>query len=268
MYNGIKEVELSDEELENFYKGSLKVDSLTNQYLLVKRNGEVVDKFRYDGKKFQKIKYKHIENQILGRIKPRNLHQELLFDLLDSEIPLLAISGQAGSGKTFCSTAHALQELQKGKYERIIIVRNNIPVSGVPELGILPGDAIEKLKESVAYIGDIISDMYFDNFLQQGKIQIAYLGTMRSRSLSNSYILCNESQNLTTELVKMVITRVGEGSRLVFDFDVSQIDRKMFEKDNGMVAMTEGLKGDILFGATELYDVERSAVARLASLIK
>lgn len=270
MYNGIKIVDFSEEELASFYAGNLKVDALKNQYLLIRINGDekIVDKYRYDGAKFVKIKYKAIENQVLGRIKPRNQHQELLFDLLDTDIPLLGIAGCAGSGKTYCTTAHALQEVQKGKYERIVIIRNNISVSGVPELGILPGDTTDKLKESVAYIGDIISPFMFDTFLSQNKIEIVYLGTMRSRSISNSYILCNESQNLSTELIKMVITRVAEGSRLVFDFDLSQIDRKTFEKDNGMVAMTESLKGNPLFGMVELVDVERSAVARLASLIK
>jgi PhoH-like ATPase len=268
IYTGIKIVDFSEEELANFYSGNLKVDAIKNQYLLINLDGKTVDKYRYDGSKFIPLKFKAIESQILGKIKPKNQNQELLFDLLSTDVPLLGIAGCAGSGKTYCSTAHALQELQKGKYERIVIIRNNVSVSGVPELGILPGDTTEKLKESVAYIGDIISDYLFDSLLQQNKITIVYLGTMRSRSLSNSYILCNESQNLSTELVKMVISRVGEGSRLVFDFDVSQIDRKSFEKDNGMMAMTESLKGNPLFGVVELLDVERSAVARLASLIK
>lgn len=261
-------MEFTEEELASFYSGSLKVDAIKNQYLMIKLGEKIVDKYRYDGSKFVKVKYKPIESQILGKIKPRNQHQEILFDLLDTDIPLIAISGSAGTGKTYASTAHALQELQKGKYEKIVIFRNNVSVAGVPDLGILPGDTTEKLKESVAYIGDIISDFMFDNLLSQNRIQVVYLGTMRSRSISNSYVLCNESQNLSTELVKMIITRIGEGSRLCFDFDISQIDRKIFEKDNGMVSMIESLKGNELFGITELVDVERSAVARLASLIK
>jgi PhoH-like ATPase len=90
---------------------------------------------------------------------------------------------------------------------------------------------------------------------------------MRSRSISDSYILCNEAQNLTADLVRMIISRVGENSRLIFDFDISQIDKKAFEKDNGMVALNESLKGNALFGSVELNEVERSEVAKLASLI-
>jgi PhoH-like ATPase len=267
IYNGIKEVDLTEEELANFYSGSLKVDALRNQYVLLKLNGEVVDKYRYDGSKFIKVKPKDIESQILGKIKSRNRGQDLIFDLLNTDIPLLSVSGQAGSGKTFTTTAHALQEVQRGKYERIVIIRNDSGISGVNPLGILPGDATQKLRESVAYIGDIISDFMFDNMLMSNKISIAYLGTMRSRSISNAYILCNESQNLSVELVQMIVSRVGDGSRLIFDFDCTQIDKKMFEKDNGMVALNESLKGNPLFGAVELYDVERSEVAKLARLI-
>ena len=269
MYTGVKEIVVTEQELANFYTGTLKVDAIRNQYLLLKLGNEIVDKFRYDGSKFVKLKYQALESQILGKIKPRNLRQELYMDLLcNDKIYVKAALGVAGSGKTFMATAYALQELQAGKYERLVIIRNGISVQGVPQLGILPGDATEKQKNSCLFMADIIGDLFFDNFLQQNKIQISYLGDMRSRSINNSIILCNESQNLNTELIKMIITRVGEDSRLILDFDLSQIDHKNFEKDNGMLAMLEGLQGNELFGAVELDRIDRSAVARLAELIK
>lgn len=269
MYNGIKVLDVTDEELAEFYEGTYKVDALMNQYLLLRKDGEIVDKFRYNGKKFIKLKYAIFNSQLLGNIKPRNIKQELYCDLLaNDKIPVKAAMGVAGSGKTFLAAAYALGELQSGKYERLVILRNGITVQGVPSLGVLPGDATEKLKNSCLFMGDIMGDMFFENYLEANKIQIAYLGDLRSRSISNSIILCNESQNLNTELVKMIITRVGEGSQLIFDFDTTQIDHKNFEKDNGMMAMLEGLKGQELFGCIELDRIERSAVARLAELIK
>lgn len=271
IYNGVKEVTVTEEELADFYSETLRFDLLTNQYLILKdKEGKIIDKWKNDGNKLIKVKYKVFESQILGKIKPRqnNHRQELLMDLLDSKIPLLSINGIAGGGKTFLTTAHALQEIQKGTYEKLVIIRNNVTIGGVPELGILPGDTTQKLKDSCAFIGDIINDYLFESLLQQNKIQIIYLGNMRSRSITNSYILCNESQNLTTELVRMIITRVGEGSRLCFDYDLSQIDKKIFSTDNGMSAMSESLKGNPLFGAMELDIVERSEVAKLAGLIK
>lgn len=236
---------------------------------MLKFDDKIVDKFRYDGSKFVKIKFREFESQILGKIKPRNIRQELYMDLLcNDKVPVKAALGLAGSGKTYLATAYALQELQQGKYERLVIIRNGIPVQGVPALGALPGDVTEKLKSSCMFMSDIIGDLFFDSFLQQNKIQITYLGDMRSRSIANSVILCNESQNLNTELIKMVITRVAENSQLIFDFDLSQIDHKNFEKDNGMLSMIEGLQGNELFGMVELDRIERSAVARLAELIK
>ena len=269
MYNGIKTLELSDEELADFYEGSFKVDALRNQYLLLKSGNDIVDKYRYDGKKFIKIKYPIFDSQILGKIKAKNIRQELYMDLLcNDRIPVKAALGIAGSGKTFLATAYALGELQLGKYERLVILRNGITVQGVPTLGTLPGDATDKLKNSCLFMGDIIGDIFFESLLEKDKIQIAYLGDMRSRSISNAIILCNESQNLTTELVKMIITRVGEGSQIIFDFDTTQIDHKNFEKDNGMIAMLNSLQGEELFGCVELDRIERSVVARLAELIK
>ena len=269
MYTGIKTLEVTEDELSNFYSGSLKVDALKNQYLLLKLNGNIIDKFRYDGSKFIKPKYRAFDSLILGKIKPRNIRQELYMDLLSNDsIPVKASLGVAGSGKTFLATCYALQELQAGKYERLVIIRNGITVQGVPTLGALPGDATEKLKNSCLFMADIIGDIFFDDFLQKGKIQISYLGDMRSRSISNSIILCNESQNLNTELIKMIITRVGEKSQLLLDFDLSQIDHRSFEKDNGMISMIEGLQGNELFGMVELDRIERSDVARLAELIK
>jgi PhoH-like ATPase len=269
LYNGIKEVVVTDQELADFYSGTLRYELLLNQYLiLINQDGDIVDKYKNENGKVVKVKYKAFDSQILGKLKARNQKQELLMDLLDSKTPLLSVTGIAGSGKTYLSTAHALQEVQKGNYEKIVILRNHVTMDGVPELGIVPGTATEKLMGSCAFIGDIISDFMFETFLQSGKMQIVYIGDMRSRSITNSYILCNEAQNLTISLVRAIITRVGEGSRLVFDFDLSQIDKKIYDKDNGMVAMNESLKGNELFGAVELDMIERSEVAKLASLIK
>jgi predicted ribonuclease YlaK len=104
--------------------------------------------------------------------------------------------------------------------------------------------------------------------LQKNQLEVAYLGTMRGRSLSDACILVSEAQNLTTSHVKMLISRVAKNSSIIFDFDIDQIDKKTFEKDNGMQNMIECLKGEKLFGMVEFDKVERSEVAALADLIK
>jgi predicted ribonuclease YlaK len=210
LYNGIKVVEFSDEELADFYSGSLKVDALTNQYVLIKSKDSdtIIDKYKYDGCKFIKVKYKAFESQMLNKIKPRNGGQELLFDLLDSRTPVACVIGQGGVGKSFISTAFALQELQKGNYNKLIIIRNNIGVDNVPDTGFIPGDMLDKLRPFLAFIGDIVSDYGLEMLLNQNKIEMVYLGTIRGRSLSDSIILVSEAQNLTTSLIKTILFRV------------------------------------------------------------
>jgi len=269
IYTGIREIEPTEEELANFYEGKINYDILTNQYLAIKKNGNYVDKYKRDKSgKLEKVKFKIIESSLMGKVKPRNFKQELYFDLLNSSVPLVTVGGLAGSGKTFLTTCYALQELEKKTYEKIVFIRNNVSIQNVPELGILPGDENQKLRGYFAYVADIINPFMFESYLQQEKIEMVWLGAMRGRSIQNSLVICSEAQNLTTELVKMVITRMGEGSRLFFDFDIEQVDRKVFEKDSGMINMINSLQGNESFGLVTLDMVERSELAKLASLIK
>jgi predicted ribonuclease YlaK len=259
---------LNNEQLDLFYSNKYQIDLLVNQYLLIKdENGDYIDKYIWNGKKLEKLKYKAIENNFIGKIKPYNIKQECYFDLLDDNIPVKVVSGKAGSGKSFLSTAWALQEIQNNKFKKLIIVRNNVNVQDVPDIGAVPGDINDKLKAYCAFVSDIVSDYTYDMLLQQNKLEIAYLGTMRGRSLQDAIVLCSESQNLTTSHVKMLISRIAKNSVIIFDFDLDQIDKKTFEKDNGMQNMIESLNGHKLFGMVEFDKIERSEVAALADLI-
>lgn len=269
MYTGIREVEPNEAELAQFYEGAVSYDVLPNQYLAIKQGEKYVDKYKKDKDgKLKQVKFKAIESTLMGRVKPRNFKQELYMDLLESDVPLVAVGGIAGSGKTFLTTCYALQELENKKYEKIVFIKNNVSVQNVPELGALPGDENQKLRNHFAYVADIINPFMFDTFLTQQKIETVWLGAMRGRSISNSMVIASEAQNLTTDLVKMIITRMGEGSRLVFDFDLDQIDKKAFINDNGVSNMVESLKGNTMFGMCTLDIVERSELAKLAGLIK
>jgi PhoH-like ATPase len=270
MYNGLKDIVLSDEDLAKFYEGKYNIDGLlTNQYLVIRNSiGDYIDKYKFDGEKLIKVKAKAIDNNYLGKIKPLNIKQECYFDLLDSDVPVKLVTGGFGTGKSYLSTAWALQEIQKGKYDKLVIIRNNVDVLGVPSLGALPGTENDKLKPYCAFIGDIVSEELLDVLLSKRQIEIAYLGTMRGRSFQNCIILCSEAQNLTKEHVKLIIGRVAKGTTLIFDGDLQQKDKKTFENNNGLEALSESLKGNSLFGAITLDKVERSDVAQLAELIK
>jgi len=270
LYNGIRECDVTDSELAQFYEGKIKFDLLPNQYLLLKLNGKYIDKkYKLNQKgELVEVRYKTLNSPLMGEVKPRNLRQELYFDLLSSDVPLTLISSEAGCGKTWVATCYALQALERRKYDKILFLRNNIPIEGVGELGLLPGDSNDKLKGYFAYVADILDKFMFETMLLQNKIEIAWLGDMRGRNISNTIVICSESQNLTKSLVKMIVSRMGDNTRLILEGDLEQIDSKKYDKDNGMRATIESLAGNEMFGMVELIDVERSPLAKLASLIK
>lgn len=270
MYNGIYEAKLSEEQLSEFYQGKLHFDLLENQYLLIEDlEGNILDEYKFVDGKIQKVKYQSIESVDVGDIKPRNIKQRLYIDMLNSEdIKLKVVTGNAGSGKSFIATSWALQKVYEEKYEKLVVIKPNFNVDSIPDIGALPGDINDKLREHCAFVSDIVSPFAFDELLSKGKLEMVYLGTIRGRSLSKSVILCSEAQNLNTSLVKTIVTRVGEGSVLIFDYDNQQIDKECFEKDNGMRSLVESLKGEKLMGMVELDRIERSEVARLAEKIQ
>lgn len=268
MYTGILEQSLTDEDLGQFYNGQLRFDLKVNQYLVLKdKNGKILDKYKNENGKIIKVKYKVFESKLFEKIKPRNCNQELLMDLLDSSVPCVFIHGTAGTGKSYISTSYAVKEMELGHYEKIVIIRPNVTARDIPELGATPGDVTEKMRIHCAYIADIVSDFYLDSLLSQNKIELAYIGTLRSRSFNDCVVLVNECENLTPNLTKLILSRVGENSKIIWDGDIEQSDKNIYAKDNGMVALVNALTGHPLFGMVELVDVERSELAKMAALI-
>lgn len=271
MYNGIYEAKMTEEEMANFYEGNYDYDFCLkeNQYFLVEDlAGNILDEYKFSDGNLQKIKYETIDSVDVGLVKPRNIKQRLYFDLLTSDIPLKVVTGNAGSGKSYLATAWALQQVYEGKFDKLVVIKPNFNVDSIPDIGALPGDINDKLREHCAFISDIVSPMAFDKLIADGRIEMVYLGTIRGRSLAKSIVLCSEAQNLDTKLVKTIVTRIGEGSVLIFDYDLAQIDVDNFQEDNGMRSLVESLAGEKLFGMVELDRIERSAVARLAEKIK
>ncbi len=272
MYNGIKEIQLDDEKLAAFYENRYNIDMLLNQYLIIKNSqNNIVDKLRWDGKKYCKVKTKKFSSGFDSDIKPLNLEQECLFDLIDNDdIPVKCVYGSWGSGKTFISICWALGKISgKSDYKKLVYIRNNIDVKDTVSLGALPSDQNSKLKPWAMPIADIMGgELILDQYMQQDRIELTHLGFIRGRSFENCIILVSECQNLTTEHVALLISRIGKNSVIIFDGDSKQVDKKTFEKDLGINSLIDSLKGNELFGVVELKQTERSRVAALAELIK
>ena len=197
-------------------------DFVENEYLIAKNDdGAVFDKLVCRGGKLVRVPYQTLDNRCLGRIKPRNDQQQLVIDTLlhpDSKIKL--IKGVYGSGKDYLMLAAALQLIEKGKFDKLVFVRPNVGVRGLPDIGALPGTADEKLAWTLAPLWDKVGGQEGIEFLIRNKmLEAVPLLFIRGRSFENSIIYMTEGQNMTTEIAKLVIGRVGEGSECWINAD-------------------------------------------------
>ena len=204
-----------------------------------------------------------------GEIKPRNPQQLCAMDmLLNRDIPVKLITGKFGSGKSLLCITAALQAVQRGEFEKIIFVRNNVQVKDTDALGALPGSVMEKTLPYVMPFADHCGGVEgVQMLIEQGKLEVIPLGFLRGRSIRNAILYSMESENLTKEHIQLIMGRIDEGSQLWMDGDLKQRDRQIFEKSAGLELMVERLKGNPLFGYVHLIKSERSKVAQLCDLM-
>lgn len=273
-YSGFREVVLPNNVLAEFYqsKSSINVagEWLTNEYLVVKNESdEVVDRFRWDGSTFIHVPFKTISSRFMGKVKPRNIQQQLAVDMLyNQDITVKILVGRFGTGKDYLMSSAAIDLLEKGKYEKIVWVRNNIEVKNSKPIGHLPGDYKEKLLPFAMPLADHLGGVdSLEIMIGQGKIEIVHLGFIRGRDIKNSIIMCPEAENMTKEHVQLLLGRVGEGSSLWLNGDYKQVDASVFRENNGLMVAVDKLKGHPRFGFVKLLKTERSETAAMADLL-
>jgi len=243
-----------------------------NEYFIMK-SAKASVLGRYDGgvKKIVRV-----EKKTAYGIKPRNAEQTFSLDaLFNPEIKLVALTGKAGTGKTLLALAAALE--QHKNFGQILLARPIVALSN-RDLGYLPGDAQEKISPYMQPLFDnlaVIKHNYnprsteyqkIEELLKDERLIITPLAYIRGRSLSNSYFIIDEAQNLTPHEIKTIITRAGEGSKLIFTGDLQQIDSPYLDmKSNGLAYMTEKMRNHEIFAHVNLVKGERSYLAELAS---
>lgn len=209
-------------------------------------------------------------------IYPRNAEQTFSFAaLLDPNINLVALTGTAGTGKTLLALASALQ--QSEQFDQIYLARPIVALAD-KDLGYLPGDAKEKISPYMQPLFDNLAVikkkfnvhskqyLYIDELLKDGKLQITPLAYIRGRSLSNTFFIVDEAQNLTPHEIKTIITRAGEGTKMIFTGDIEQIDSPYLDKkSNGLAYLSDKMKDQDIFAHINLIKGERSYLAELAS---
>ena len=273
-YKGYIEIKLDDDKLASFYNSKELYAELyglkENQYLLIKDStDEVVDKYCYQNGQLRPVMYTKLGGTFTGAIKPRNPQQVCLFDMLkDKTSKIKLVTGRFGSGKTLAMTNAALELIEKGKFERIVWVRNNVPVKDAPEIGFLPGTDIEKLMPYVMPLADHAGgEDGIKKMLENGTLSVIPLGHLRGRSLRNSIVFCSECENLTRQHIQLLMGRIDEGSQLWLDGDLKQRDRHIFDLSAGLETLVDRLAGHKLFAHVHLEKSERSEVAALADYL-
>ena len=262
----------TDEEIAEFYSNiqNNTLGLMINQYaILYNPNGEIIDKVKWDGTCNKTISYKPISNDFVGKVKPRNIQQELCFDMLqDNKSTIKVIRGCFGSGKDYLMVTHAIQLIKQNKYDKLIWVRNNVEVKDTNPIGFLPNDMKSKLLPFAMPLADHLGgESGLEMFINQGKIEIQHLGFIRGRNITNSIIYCSESENMTKEHIQLLIGRVAEGSTLWINGDNKQVDDKVFERNNGLSILVDKLKGNQKFATVTLQKTERSETAALADIL-
>lgn len=204
------------------------------------------------------------------RVAPKSKEQKLALHLLSCpDVSLVTLTGLAGSGKTYLSLAAALSGLYNKQYERIVVTRSIEPVGR--DIGFLPGDIKEKMAPWMNPFIDNFRQLLrdttmFDMMIQKGQIEISPVTFIRGRSISDSFLIVDEAQNLTVHELKTIITRVGKGSKVVLMGDVDQIDTPYIDTlSNGLTITVERFKGNPMFGHVTLRTGERSELATLAA---
>lgn len=269
-YLGYREIEMTNDELGDFYANYYDFSFLNiNEYGLIKNGEEILDTICYQGDTLRHVRWPLIKDRRGEYIKPRNLYQAMAIDLLqDEKTKVKLLRGVYGSGKDLLMTAAALALVTKGKFKKVVFIRPNVTVANVPDIGYLPGDTDEKLAWTLGPIMDKVGgEPQLKTLLNNGMIENIPLLYIRGRSFENSIIYVTEGQNMTSDVVKLLISRVGEGSELWINGDSRQVDKQIFDKDNGLSLMIERLKGNPLFGYVWLPLTERGEVANLANLM-
>lgn len=215
------------------------------------------------------IEYKDVRSRFMGNISPRNDEQKMLFDLLQNDkIKVKLALGNFGTGKSFVMLAHAIDMVQRGKFDHIVFIRNNIQLKDTRELGSLPGTELEKIFPFLMPIADHVGGVEgLENLIDTGIIEPVHLGFLRGRDLQRTIIFCDECENLTKQHVQLILGRCSEGSQVWFAGDLKQTDNIVFEKNSGIIAMMRCLVGNKLFGMVKLIKSERGEVAQLADLM-
>lgn len=274
-YKGYLKVVLNDEQLSDFYSnlGYNHFDCMINQYVSIYDSHEsLVDVRKWNGENFVEVFNKKMSTEFFGRdVKSKDEIQRMAFDSIMSN-PITAISGPPGSGKSYISLVSAVKLLESNKYDRITILFNPIKTRGVSDLGYYPGTQTEKAMQNS--IGNMLSSKLGDesnvlDWIENGKIRLISMADCRGMEISDRDILyITEAQNTTSDIMKLCLTRVADGCKVIIEGDYNtQVDSVIFQNNNGLKSVVDKFRNHSIFGYVELNKIYRGEIASLADTL-
>jgi len=277
-YKGFLEKSLPEKEMAYFYENITEniYNLFTNQYLVIKDlDGNVVDKFRWNGEEYQAIEFPTVKSVYFGAVKPLNgdIYQQMVLNSLYAN-QITMIKGAAGTGKSYLAIGYFMYLLEKKKIDKIVVFCNTVATVNSAKLGYYPGSKDEKLLDSS--IGNMLSAKLGDAFglfdmVKQGKIQLLPLSDIRGFDTNgmNCGVYITEAQNMDISLMKLALQRIGEDSVCVIDGDYhAQVDMSQYAgANNGIRRMSEVFRGQGFYGEVELQNIYRSRIAAIAELM-
>ena len=305
LYDGVGILDVTEEQFNLFHRTKKLVmpdewQGQPNQFFILKNPDQPSQSSLGRCQDHALVALYHGDAECFG-IKARNKEQKFAMELLlNDQIRAVTLAGRAGTGKTLLAIAVGLQKVLDDKlYSRLLITRPIVPVGN--DIGYLPGDKEEKIRPWMQPIFDNIEHIFsnaqeakescrrfptngkngreseedrtrslriVEHLLERGVLEMEPLTYIRGRSIPRQFIVCDEAQNLSPQMIKTIVTRIGEGSKIVFTGDPEQIDHHYLDaSSNGLTYFVERFKGEKIAGHVILRKGERSALAELGSRI-
>ncbi|WP_068616313.1 PhoH family protein [Paenibacillus tuaregi] len=283
LYSGYSHIKVHPSIIDNFYTyRSLQIHTLGLNFALYPHEFVILKDEMGTGKSallkvnedVTQLEPLYMSNEPVWGISARNAQQRMALELLlNDDIPLVTITGKAGTGKTLLTLAAGLLKIEdEHKYKKLLIARPVVPMG--KDIGYLPGEKEEKLRpwmqpiyDNLEYLFDTKKAGDIDKILMGlGSIQVEALTYIRGRSIPGQFIIIDEAQNLTRHEVKTIVSRVGEGSKIVLVGDPEQIDHPYLDSSsNGLTYLVERFQKEGISGHITLEKGERSKLAQVAA---
>ena len=275
-YRGYKEIFCKNEDelgktYNRIYDEPNPFGLYTNQYLIIKDPyGDIIDKYKQTPNKMVKVPYFVFESKMFGKIKPKDVYQQLAMDTLATNT-ISMIRGAAGTGKSYLSFGYLFNKLEKHEIEKIIIFCNTVATTGSAKLGYYPGSRDEKLLDS--QIGNLLASKLGDKaaverMIDEGTLVLLPMSDIRGYDTTGmrAGIYISEAQNLDISLMKLALQRIGEDSICIIDGDCkTQVDSIEFAgANNGMRRASRIFRGADIYGEVTLKNIHRSKIAMIA----